>query len=163
MFRPYVGWTKYFAQSGLVQPWDPKLIPNLKHLNPKMVKAGQYNGKQYGIPEDWGFDAVLYRSDKVNPKAKSWSLLFDERYKGRIAWFDDAAHARIAGPATTVQEALAPDRRPAREGAEVPHLQEAPGPDVLGVRDGPGKPSPRATSGSPTPAQRLGADEGKKG
>jgi spermidine/putrescine transport system substrate-binding protein len=89
IFRPYVGWTKYFATSGLVQPWDTHLISNLKNLNPAMVKAGQYNGKQYGIPADWGFDKILYRSDKVKPKAKSWGLLFDERYKGKIAWFDD--------------------------------------------------------------------------
>src|SRR5205823_13621374 len=72
LFRPYVGWVKYFATSGLVQPWDPKLISNFKHLNPFMVKAGQYKGKQYGIPADWGFDAILYRSDKVTPKARSW-------------------------------------------------------------------------------------------
>jgi spermidine/putrescine transport system substrate-binding protein len=85
LFRPYVGWVKYFATSGLVQPWNPKLISNFKNLNPFMVKAGQYNGKQYGIPADWGLDAVLYRSDKVKPKAKSWGLLFDERYKGKIA------------------------------------------------------------------------------
>ena len=91
LFRPYVGWVKYFATSGLVQPWDPKLIPNLKNLNPTMVKAGQYKGKQYGIPEDWGFDAILYRTDKVKPKSKSWGLLFDERYKGKIAWYDDAS------------------------------------------------------------------------
>ena len=97
LFRPYVGWVKYFAKSGLVQPWDPKLIPSFKNLNPFMVKAGQVNGKQYGIPEDWGFDAILYRSDKVHPKAKSWSLLFDERYKGRIAWFDDLKMLVIAG------------------------------------------------------------------
>jgi spermidine/putrescine transport system substrate-binding protein len=89
IFRPYVGWTKFFATSGLVEPWDPKLISNFKHLNPAMVKAGQYNGKQYGIPADWGFDKLLYRSDKVKPKAKSWGLMFDERYKGKIAWFDD--------------------------------------------------------------------------
>jgi spermidine/putrescine transport system substrate-binding protein len=89
LFRPYVGWVKYFAQSGLVQPWDTKLISNFGHLNPFMVKAGQYNGKQYGIPADWGFDAILYRSDKVKPRAPSWSLLWDERYKGKIAWFDD--------------------------------------------------------------------------
>ncbi len=91
IFRPYVGWVRYFAESGLVQPWDTKLIPNFKHLNPLMVKAGQYKGKQYGIPEDWGFDAVLYRSDKVKPKARSWGLLFDERYKGKIAWYDDGS------------------------------------------------------------------------
>src|SRR5580765_7185620 len=53
LFRPYVGWVKYFAQSGLVQPWNPKLIPNFKHLNKFMVRAGQYQGKQYGIPDDW--------------------------------------------------------------------------------------------------------------
>src|SRR5436305_5855221 len=97
LFRPYVGWVKYFAQSGLVQPWDPKLIKNFKHLNPFMVKAGQSNGKQYGIPDDWGFDAILYRSDKVKPKAKSWGLLFDDRYKGKIAWFDDLEMLTIAG------------------------------------------------------------------
>ena len=57
-------------QSGLVQPWDPTLISNFKHLNPFMVKAGQYNGKQYGIPDDWGFDAILYRSDKVHAEGE---------------------------------------------------------------------------------------------
>jgi spermidine/putrescine transport system substrate-binding protein len=97
LFRPYVGWVQYFATSGLVQPWDPSLISNFKHLNPFMVKAGQYGGKQYGIPDDWGFDAILYRTDKVKPKAKSWSLLFDERYKGKIAWFDDIEMIEIAG------------------------------------------------------------------
>jgi spermidine/putrescine transport system substrate-binding protein len=97
LFRPYVGWVKYFATSGLVQPWDTSLIPNFKHLNPFMVKAGQYNGKQYGIPEDWGFDAILYRTDKVTPKAKSWGLLFDERYKGKIAWFDDLGMLVMTG------------------------------------------------------------------
>jgi spermidine/putrescine-binding protein len=97
LFRPYVGWVKFFAKSGLVQPWNPKLIPNFKHLNPFMVKAGQYQGKQYGIPDDWGFDAILYRKDKVHPKARSWGLLFDERYKGRIAWFDDLEMITIAG------------------------------------------------------------------
>jgi spermidine/putrescine transport system substrate-binding protein len=97
LFRPYVGWVKYFASSGLVQPWNPKLISNFKSLNPFMVRAGRYNGKQYGIPNDWGFDAILYRSDKVRPRARSWGLLFDERYKGKIAWFDDLNMLTIAG------------------------------------------------------------------
>src|SRR5207247_6785681 len=97
LFRPYVGWVKYFATSGLVQPWNTRLIPNFKHLNPFMVKAGRYNGKQYGIPADWGFDAILYRSDKVDPHGRSWGLLFDERYKGKIAWFDDLEMLVVAG------------------------------------------------------------------
>ncbi len=27
----------------------------------------------------------------MKPKARSWSLLFDERYKGKIAWYDDGS------------------------------------------------------------------------
>ena len=94
--RPYNGWVKYFADSGFVQPWDTTLIPNFKHLNPVMVKGGQYQGKQYGIPADWGFDSLLYRTDKVKPKAQSWGLMFDDRYKGRIAWYDDGVEMFIA-------------------------------------------------------------------
>src|ERR671937_2016649 len=97
LFRPYVGWVKYFATSGLVQPWNPKLLSNFKNLNPAMVRAGRYDGKQYGIPNDWGFDAILYRSDKVHPRTRSWGLLFDDRYKGKIAWFDDLNMLVIAG------------------------------------------------------------------
>jgi len=95
--RPYVGYVQDFAGSGFFQPWDPKLIPNLKQLNPAMVRAGQLDGKQWGIPEDWGFDAILYRGDKVQPKARSWSLLFDDRYAGKIAWFDDLNQLVWAG------------------------------------------------------------------
>ena len=62
-----------------------------------MVKAGQFQGKQWGIPADWGFDAILYRTDKVQPKARSWSLLFDDRYAGKIAWFDDLNQLVMAG------------------------------------------------------------------
>jgi spermidine/putrescine-binding protein len=62
-----------------------------------MVKAGQYGGKQYGIPDDWGFDAILYRPDKVTPKSRSWALIFDDRYKGKISWFDDLNMLTIAG------------------------------------------------------------------
>lgn len=97
LFRPYIGWVEYFANSGLVQPWDPSLISNFPHLNQFMVKAGQVNGKQYGIPDDWGLDAILYRTDKVTNPGNSWNLLFDENYAGRIAWFDDIEMIEIAG------------------------------------------------------------------
>ena len=95
--RPYVGYLREFAQSGFFEPWTPSLISNLRYLNPVMVKAGQFQGKQWGIPADWGFDAILYRADKVKPKARSWSLLFDERYAGKIAWFDDLNQLVWAG------------------------------------------------------------------
>ena len=52
--RPYVGYVRDYAESGFVQPWNPSKIPNLKLLNKDMVKAGRFNGKQYGIPRGLG-------------------------------------------------------------------------------------------------------------
>ena len=160
IFRPYVGWTKYFATSGLVQPWDTSKIPNFKYLNPAMVKAGQYNGKQYGIPEDWGFDALLYRTDKVKPKSNSWGLMFDERYKGKIAWYDDLGMITTTGLYLGVKDPWNQTSERAEEDAAVPHLEEASRPADLVVGDEPlgslrlGRPLDRVRV-----AERLGADE----
>ena len=129
LFRPYVGWVKYFATSGLVQPWDPALISNFKHLNPFMVKAGQYQGKQYGIPDDWGFDAILYRADKVKPKAKLLEPPVRRALQGQdrlvrrpVENLDDRRLVpRLQGP-------VEPDGRRAQAVTEAPHLQEAPRP-----------------------------------
>ena len=72
-------------------------------------------------------------------------------------------HARDRGAAAPHPEALAHDRRAAGEGAEVPDLEEAPGPDDLGVRDRHGQ---RLRLGRHLDrlrlAQRLGADEGEE-
>ena len=111
IFRPYVGWTKYFATSGLVQPWDTSKIPNFKYLNPAMVKAGQYNGKQYGIPEDWGFDAILYRTDKVKPKSNSWGLHVRRALQGQDRLVRRPRHARHR-PASTSASRIRGTRRP---------------------------------------------------
>src|ERR1044072_1336274 len=59
LFRPYVGWVKYFATSGLVQPWNPKQIQNFKQLNPFMVKAGRDGGQQDGQPARRGCRRAL--------------------------------------------------------------------------------------------------------
>ena len=156
LFRPYVGWVKYFAQSGLVQPWNPKLISNFKYLNPFMVKAGQYKGKQYGIPDDWGFDAILYRSDKVKPKAQVLGPPLRRALQGQDRLVRRPRDARHRRPLPRFKDP-GTRRTPAQAGAEVPHLEEAPRPHDLVVRDRPvGGLRRRATSGSPTPGRTTG-------
>ena len=141
----------------------PELIPNLKHLNPFMVKAGQFNGKQYGIPEDWGFDAILYRTDKVKPKAQArWSLLFDERYKGKIAWFDDLDMLVVAG-STSASRSRGPDGRRAQESQKFLIVEEERRAHVLVVRDRPAeRVRGRRHLDRVRVAERLGADEGEE-
>jgi spermidine/putrescine-binding protein len=78
-----------YVALGVMQPWDTSLIPSFGVLNPTLEAAGNIDGQQYFIVEDWGFSTPLYRADKVEPDGEeSWNLLFDERYEGKISWYD---------------------------------------------------------------------------
>jgi spermidine/putrescine transport system substrate-binding protein len=72
----------------VLQPWDTSLIPNFAQLNPKLTESGKIDGQQYFVPLDWGFIAPLVNLDHVEPEEESFGILFDERYKGKIAWID---------------------------------------------------------------------------
>jgi spermidine/putrescine transport system substrate-binding protein len=72
----------------VMQPWDTSLIPNFSSLNPKLMQAGQFDGQQYFVPLDWGFIAPLVNLDHVDGSDETFNVLFDERYKGKIAWVD---------------------------------------------------------------------------
>jgi spermidine/putrescine transport system substrate-binding protein len=86
-----------YIDLGVLQPWDTSLIQNFASLNPSLEKQGVVDGQQYFIVEDWGFIAPLYRADKVQPTEDSWSLLWDDRYEGRISWIDTLEMLVIAG------------------------------------------------------------------
>jgi spermidine/putrescine-binding protein len=81
----------------VLQPWDTSLISNFALLNPTLQQVGQIEGQQYFIVEDWGFIAPMYRADKVEPLEDSWSLLWDDRYGGKIAWINTLEMLSIAG------------------------------------------------------------------
>jgi spermidine/putrescine transport system substrate-binding protein len=102
--------------SSVLQPWDTSLIPNFADLNPSLQKAGQFDGQQYFIVADWGFAAPMYRADLIQPEA-SWGVMFDEQYKGRIAWWDSlnmlvvaAYHNGVANPWAMSDEELEAQR-----------------------------------------------------
>ncbi|MDQ3857172.1 MAG: extracellular solute-binding protein, partial [Actinomycetota bacterium] len=87
--HPCVDYLQQWVEMGTVEPWDPSLLKNFKDLEEPLVKGGQLDGKQYFLPADWGFSSPLYRADKVEPKGEeSWTLFYDERYKGKISWWD---------------------------------------------------------------------------
>ena len=81
---------------GILQPWDTSLLSNFSSLDPSLVEAGQIDGKQYYIPDEWGPSSVLYRTDEVEA-SDSYGLLFDDRYAGKISWFDNFEVLLVAG------------------------------------------------------------------
>ncbi|TDR90240.1 ABC transporter substrate-binding protein [Enterovirga rhinocerotis] len=83
-----------------VQPIDVSLIPNMKDINaPSKEGIGERDGKVYMIPHSWGFDSILYNRAVVpddDPYTQSWSLLFEDKYAGRIGWWDVAHQMLMA-------------------------------------------------------------------
>lgn len=94
-----------YVETGTFQPWDPELIESYSALNPTLVQGhGMIDGQLWYVPIDWGYDSVLYRADKVEPKEESYNLLFDERYAGRISWWDNLYTVVIAALALGVDD-----------------------------------------------------------
>ncbi len=51
------------------------------------------DGKVYGVPIMWGYDTVVFNKDVVpenDPATHSWGAIFEDKYAGRIGWFDTA-------------------------------------------------------------------------
>jgi spermidine/putrescine transport system substrate-binding protein len=95
--HPCIGYTQDWVNLGVVQPWNPSELTNFKSLIPAAVQGGQVGGKQYFIPADWGFSSPLYRSDKVDTNEDTWALFYDEKYKGKISWWDSLENLIVAG------------------------------------------------------------------
>jgi len=69
-----------------LRPIDPKLIPDFKNFIPAL-KSPSHNtvkGVHYGISLQWGPNTLLYNTKKVKPAPKSWSALYDPKYKGKV-------------------------------------------------------------------------------
>jgi len=71
-----------------------ELIPNAAGILPSFRRdVIMRDGKTYGLPIAWGYESVVYNTEKVPPNeelTQSWKILFDDKYKGRLSWRDDA-------------------------------------------------------------------------
>ena len=77
-----------------VRALDMSNIPNAEKLMPLFAQdIVTRAGKTYMIPVVWGYDSVIYNADEIptdDELTQSWSVLFSDKYKGRVAWRDDA-------------------------------------------------------------------------
>lgn len=64
---------------GTVAPVNTNLVPNYKDLQ-SYLKNKSFNsvdGQMYGVPHGYGANVLMYNTEKIKPKPKSWSLVWD--------------------------------------------------------------------------------------
>jgi len=71
---------------------DMSKIPNAKKIADIFKKDTiERDGKVYGLPIFMGYNTVLFNYDKVpedDPLTQSWGALYEDKYAGRIGWFE---------------------------------------------------------------------------
>lgn len=74
----------------LLSPIDRSQIPNLeRNVDPKFLNRPFDPGNRYSVPYIWGTTGIGYRKDFVQQPVESWGVLWDTRYRGKIAMLDD--------------------------------------------------------------------------
>lgn len=88
LVHPCNSWWQLYVDNGLVQPLDTARLSHWSGIRPELAKLGEFNGQQYFVPWDWGYESILVRTDKVAEVPDSWADLWDPQYAGRVALWD---------------------------------------------------------------------------
>ncbi len=78
--------------AGFVEALDPTLIPNLQSLFPELQKPefDTKDGALFGAPTFLAISPVTVNSEVI-PEGDSFGILFDPKYAGKIAMWDDVS------------------------------------------------------------------------
>lgn len=78
-------------QEDMLAELDFANIPNFQYID-KDFKNPDYDPEnKYSVPYTWGVVGLFYNTDYVTAEeAQSWSLLWDEKYAGKILMFDNS-------------------------------------------------------------------------
>lgn len=82
-----------WRDAGIILPIDPSRIDAWDDLIPALVNNSSVHsdGQYWMAPWEWGPSSLIYRTDKVElPEGETYSVMLDEKYKGRISFMDTA-------------------------------------------------------------------------
>lgn len=82
-----------WRDADLMKPIDTARLEHYPDIwdDLRELKIAHAEGTTWFVPFDWGNSSVLYRTDLVDQKyqeEESWTILFDEDYKGRLGVYD---------------------------------------------------------------------------
>jgi spermidine/putrescine transport system permease protein len=74
---------------GLLDEIDRDRITNFSNLDSQFAGLAYDPLNQYSVPYMWGTTGIAYRKDKIEGRIDSWGVLWDGKYKDRLAMLDD--------------------------------------------------------------------------
>ncbi len=95
------GVERELALAKKILPFDLTKIPNWDKTWDwiKNIPHCQVDGKQYGLPLVVNADSVIYLPEKIGGKVESYEVIFDPKFKGRVAmedaWINSVIFAAI--------------------------------------------------------------------
>lgn len=83
--------TERLYKAGLVRPIDTSRLENYDEIFAPFQggKWNTFDGTPYGVTFAWGPNVLVYNTDEVSPAPKSWDVLFDPAYAGKISLPDN--------------------------------------------------------------------------
>ncbi|MGH6718870.1 MAG: ABC transporter substrate-binding protein [Alphaproteobacteria bacterium] len=82
-----------WVDAGIVKPIDTSRVEQWGNIFPLMrdiPTVRRDDTSAWMMPWDWGNSSILYRSDLVDIEEESYALYLDERYKGKMSFYDSA-------------------------------------------------------------------------
>ncbi len=91
LVTPYMGYIPLMAKSGLIDPIDESLVPNLaKVIEPFRSDSNLFlDGVRYGVPFTWGSSPIIYDQDVLPKPPEGWQAMLRPEYKGKVGLMDD--------------------------------------------------------------------------
>lgn len=86
------------SSAGLATPLDLSKIPSYSQLSLKLTSLPlvKINGKVYGVPFTWGPNPMIYDGSAFQQPPASWEVLWDPKYRGKVAVWDDLSTVYMA-------------------------------------------------------------------
>lgn len=80
-------------EAGLASPLDLKRLPSYGDLMASFrgLTMAKKDSSVYGLPWAFGPNPIIYDTTKVTTPPKSWSELWDKKYRGKLSLQDDIA------------------------------------------------------------------------
>ena len=78
----------------MLEKLDFNNIPNIKYIDDEYRYTDFDPKGEYTVPYTWGTVGIIYNKEHVDPEdAKSWDILWDEKYKGQVLMFSNSKDA----------------------------------------------------------------------